>query len=137
MVAALTELAPQPRTAAVPLIVIIQDLSLCLSFDLEVFVEDGSLLVVATYRPYTGAPCPCAAEPTAAACSTWSGLPREPGSSWATTFIIRNPVDLERGGPSGLVGSPQAFWVAWTPSAAALSFNGAGVRCRGATVARP
>ena len=43
MVASLTELAPQPRTAAVPLNPY-QDLSRCLSFDLEVSVEDGSLL---------------------------------------------------------------------------------------------
>ena len=44
----------------------------------------------------------------------------------AATLIIRNSVDLERGGPSGLVGSRQAVGVAWTPSAAALGFNGAG-----------
>ena len=44
----------------------------------------------------------------------------------AVTLIIRNPAELEPGGPPKVVGSPQAFGVAWTPSAAALGFNGTG-----------
>ena len=33
----------------------------------------------------------------------------------AATLIIRNPVDLERGGPPKVVGSPQAVGVAGSP----------------------
>ena len=53
MIAALTELAAQPSTAAGPVIPY-QDLSRCLSFDLEMSVEDGSLQAAAAYRPDTG-----------------------------------------------------------------------------------